>query len=330
METKANFALIGAFVVAVFIALVLFVVWLSGSEFDQQFDEYIVEFTGPVRGLSVGGDVRYNGLSVGEVTDLNLDPENSNIVRATVEIDANTPVQSNSFARLEPQGLTGLSYLQIFSGGDEFPLLRDLDGPAIIPGEMSTLDNILETGDDVVQNATIALQRVTQLLNEEAVADFQGILSNVNTITGNLAAAELDEQSIQRLVDTATTAAADLSTTLQTWDGVGRDVRVVLDEQVEPLAAQAEAAMTDFQALVANANGTLVEYEALAREGQLLAVDSRDAINRLSTSGLTDLEETTESLRQLAASLSRISSQLERSPLEFIAGAERERVEIPQ
>ena len=324
METKANYALIGAFVLAAFIATVAFIAWLSGSQFDQQFDEYEVVFSGPVRGLTVGGEVRYNGLRVGEVTRLSLDPENSGEVVATVEIDAATPVQTNSYARLEPQGLTGLSYIQIFSGGDDFPLQKELGrGPYTIPGEMSTLDNILDGGSDVVTEANRALIRANALLSDEAIADFQGILANVNALTARLAQAEVDPKSIQGLIDDASQAARDLSVTLRTYDALGKDAQRILNEDVQRVLLEIEGIGSDVEK-------ALAEYTDVAVEGELLVVDAREAINRLSTSGLTDLEETTESLRLLVGSLNRISAQLEQSPLAFIVGDDRQVVEIPQ
>jgi len=65
MENKANFALIGLFVLLAFAMSLCFIVWLSGAKFDQKFDEYEVSFQGAVRGLSQGSEVRFNGLKVG-------------------------------------------------------------------------------------------------------------------------------------------------------------------------------------------------------------------------------------------------------------------------
>ena len=324
METKANYALIGAFVLFVFVAAIGFIAWLSGSQFDQKFDRYEVVFNGPVRGLSVGGEVRYNGLRVGEVTRLSLDPDDSDTVIASIEVDAQTPVQTNSFARLEPQGLTGLSYIQIFSGGDEFPLLKELGrGPYEIPGEMSTIDDILEGGGDVVENAQRALQRVNALMSDEAIRDFQGILANTNALSARLAETEFDPEALSNLMNNASQAARDLSATLETYNGLAEDVRAVVDTDVKAILARIDQTL-------ATVEGAVVEYQGLAGDGQELVVDARDAINRLSNSGLTDLEETTDSLRDLVLSLNRIAVQLEQSPIQFIVGDERQQVEIPQ
>jgi len=61
-----------------------------------------------------------------------------------------------------------------------------------------------------------------------------------------------------------------------------------------------------------------------------LIVDARDAINRLSNSGLTDLEETVDAIRRLVTTLGRVADNLEQSPAQFISGAEREEVVLPQ
>jgi len=324
METKANYALIGAFVLSAFIAAIAFVAWVSNSQFDQQFEQYEVIFTGAVRGLTQGGEVRYNGLRVGEVTRLSLDPENSNSVVAFIEVDANTPVHTNSYAQLEPQGLTGLSYIQIFSGGDEFPLLKDLGrGPYQIPGELSAIDGIIDGGVTVVKEAERALISANNVLDEKAIADFQGILANVNSITSKLNEAEIDPEGIQGLIDQFTQTAKDVSAASARVTAVAAKVEGVLDEDLDPVLADVRSALSGVDAAVAN-------YDALAVEGKELVVDARDAINRLSNSGLTDLEETTDSLRLLVGSLNRIASQLERAPLQFIVGDAREVVEIPQ
>ena len=327
METKANYALIGAFVLLAFAAAVAFVAWLSNSEFDQQFQEYQVVFNGPVRGLTQGGEVRYNGLRVGEVTRLSLDPDDSNTVLATVEVDANTPVRTDSSARLEPQGLTGLSYIQIFAGSEEFPLLTEFgEGPYEIPGEGSTLDTILEDGTTVLDSATRALTGVNNTLSDEAIADFQGILANLNSITGRFAESDLDLDAINAMVVQFTTTAEDVSRTAATVDGIAREAEElvpVVREELERLTARVTVTLDNVDAVLVGAQGAV-------GEGEMLMVDAREAINRLSNSGLTDLEETTDSLRQLVSTLNRIAVQLETSPTQFIVGERRQVVEIPQ
>ena len=115
MENKAHYALIGTFVIVALFAIIGFVAWLSTAQFNQQLDEYEVTFNGAVRGLSQGSEVRFNGLKVGEVSRLRLDPQNSNSVLVDIEVANDTPVDTKSFARLEPLGLTGLNYCLLYT-----------------------------------------------------------------------------------------------------------------------------------------------------------------------------------------------------------------------
>jgi phospholipid/cholesterol/gamma-HCH transport system substrate-binding protein len=68
MERNANYALVGAISLALFMGLVIFVVWLAKLSFTQDYDLYDILFVGPVRGLSEGGEAHFNGIKVGEVT----------------------------------------------------------------------------------------------------------------------------------------------------------------------------------------------------------------------------------------------------------------------
>ena len=68
MEKDANYALVGFSTLLLFTGLVIFVVWLARLTFAQDYDVYDIIFQGPVRGLTQGGEVHFNGIKVGEVT----------------------------------------------------------------------------------------------------------------------------------------------------------------------------------------------------------------------------------------------------------------------
>lgn len=325
MENKANYALIGTFVLVAIAATLGFILWLTGSEFDQQFEEYQVAFQGPVRGISAGSEVRFNGIGVGEVTAIRLDREDPNTVLADIRIDANTPVDTKSVAKLEPLGLTGLNYLQITSGGEQYPLIRELPGrsPKRIQGEADQLSGILEGGESVVEQAAKALRQFNEMLSDETVADFQSIVDNVERITDELDVSDFDMENVNGLV-------TNTRTTIRAWGELAR--------QAQTTVAKANGVMdTEVPALFARIDGTLGEVDETlnAIEGtsgntDLLIVDMRDAINRISNSGLTDLEETVDAIRRLVLSLGRVADALEQSPLEFISGTESDTVELPQ
>src|SRR3954452_6334829 len=108
METRAPFAVVGAFVLAAIVAVFGFVYWLHASGGLGPRTSYHVRFDGPVPGLLVGAGVLFNGIRVGEVTELGLAPDDPRRVNATIWVATTTPVRSDTKVGLEFQGLTGV------------------------------------------------------------------------------------------------------------------------------------------------------------------------------------------------------------------------------
>ena len=104
-------------------------------------------------GLSQGGEVHFNGIRVGEVIDISLDPDDPTMVVARTQVESDIPIRSDSRARLEPQGITGLNYILITAGTAELPLLKDAQ-PGVevprIPTDSSALSDLLDGGATVV------------------------------------------------------------------------------------------------------------------------------------------------------------------------------------
>ena len=325
MENKAHYALIGTFVLLALFAIIAFVAWLSNAQFDQQFDEYEVTFNGAVRGLIEGSEVRFNGLKVGEVKKLGLDPQNSNSVLVDIQVAGGTPIDTKSFARLEPLGLTGLNYIQVFAGGDDFPLIKDLPGkgPRRIQGQMSQIDTFLDDGGSVIESVQTALQRVNVVMSTEAIEDFHSILDNINQVTGNLRDADIDTDLVNKTLIAIEKAASDVSEAALSVNTAADDFDVLLTQDVKSAIARAEVSMAELDKALGSI-GTAADGT-----GDLIT-DSRDAINRLSNSGLTDLEETIDAIRRTVVTLGRIADNIEKSPRQFIAGTEKETVELPQ
>ena len=107
MEKNANYALVGLSSLILFVGLVIFVVWLARLSFSQEYDLYDIVFQGPVRGLSQGGEVHFNGIKVGEVTKIALDRTNPSRVIARARVTPTCRSASTATPPWSPRGSPG-------------------------------------------------------------------------------------------------------------------------------------------------------------------------------------------------------------------------------
>ena len=175
METRAPFAVVGAFVLAAIVAVFGFVYWLHNSGGLGPRTTYHVQFDGSVPGLLVGAGVLFNGIRVGEVTDLGLAPDNPRRVNATISVAATTPVRSDTKVGLEFQGLTGVPVIALEGG----TLLANT-------GAVPTLIAESGAGQSMTQAARDALRKVDSVLTENS-EPLKKTIANLQTFTDGLA-----------------------------------------------------------------------------------------------------------------------------------------------
>ncbi|MBR0712997.1 ABC-type transport auxiliary lipoprotein family protein [Bradyrhizobium liaoningense] len=175
METRAPYVLIGAFVMAAILAVFGFVYWLNNAGGIGPRTSYRVQFQGPVPGLLVGAGVLFNGIRVGEVTELGLAQDNPRFVNATISVASTTPVRTDTKVGLEFQGLTGV------------PVVT-LEGGMIVAksGEMPTLIAEPGAGQSMTQAARDALRRVDSVLEENS-GPLKDTIANLRTFSDGLA-----------------------------------------------------------------------------------------------------------------------------------------------
>ena len=152
METRASHVLIGAFALATLILGFLFVLWVGKLSLDREWDYYDILFTEAVTGLTVGGAVQYNGIQIGEVRKLSLDPKNPSRVIAHVRVAGDTPVKVDTKAKLAFTGLTGVAVIQLSRGSAKAAPLERTPGqtwPTIV-ADTSALQKLLTSSEDII------------------------------------------------------------------------------------------------------------------------------------------------------------------------------------
>jgi len=318
METKAHHALVGFFVVFLTAAGVFFFLWLSQAAFDRDFREYDAVFEGPVRGLRVASEVRFNGIQVGEVTDLGLNPDNPGQVIARIRIDAATPVQVDSYAQLEPQGLTGLSYIQINSGEPDSPRLEGRLGDRAprIYARQAQLDGLFAGGETLLESAQLTFARFGLLLSDENIESLSKTLANLETISAAFAE---DDSLLQ-----------DARAAVRSFDEASQAITLAAAQFSEFGVTAQEFLETDVTQMVADVSSASVEVDRASQETYDMLVSMRPALDRFSAEGLDEMTEAIRDLRSLLAAMERISLEIEEDPAGFISRRAGEEVEVPR
>ena len=308
METRANYVLIGAFTVLTAVFLLLFALWAAKFSSDRDWDRYEVIFSEPVTGLTEGGSVQYNGIGVGTVDRLSLDPDDARNVIALLKLKADTPVKVDTRAKLSQQGITGVPFIQLTGGSPQAALLEpnDNDDIPIIRTEPSALQNIADTANRLVA-------RLDQLLSEQNIGRISATLANLEQATGSIAGQKDD---IARLIVNARDATAAMKTTLATADGTLKGLDQHLVQRLPGLLDRIDAAIAKLDATAGNANALIAE--------------NRPGLQRFTNDGLGQLGPTLAELRALIRDLRAVSQRLEGNPARYLLGRDTPKEFDPQ
>lgn len=295
METRAHHILIGSFAILAFLLGLGFVLWLSKTSADREFGYYDVIFTEAVTGLSKGGLVQYNGIKVGEVSQLKLDPADPRKVIARVRIDGGTPIKVDTEAKLGLLGVTGTAFIQLSGGSPAAKLLSPTDDkpvPLIVATE-SALSKLLSSGDDIVTSVNQSLLRVGQLLSEENIGHVSATLENIDKLAGSVADQRDDlAKALAQLAD----ASGELKSTLTTLHQMASTTNELINTDVRKVMASTDKAINAIER-VAGSTGELLDQ-------------NQAAIASFSDQGLRQVGPTLSELRETLRSFKQLSDQL--------------------
>lgn len=298
METKVNYTIVGAFVLVLGAVLIGSALWLaSGGTMQKKYDLYLAIMEESVAGLNLNAPVKYNGVDVGKVRDIQLDPADPERVRLMFAIGRGTPIKVDTLAVLKTQGLTGIAYVELSGGAREAPLLQAIapeQYPVILtkPSLSARLENVLST---VLAKLDSTSGHIDTLLSEENQAAFKSALADIAAVARTIAARK---DSIDK--------------------GITHAARTF--ENTSQLTAQA-GPVIDRIGRSADAIEKMGNEVSRTSTSAGKVVDSAGAdISRFTAETLPELERLLSELGTLTTSLRRLSDQTERDPRGFLFG----------
>ena len=310
MERNANYTLVGFASLILMIGAVAFVIWLGRVQFARDYDLYDIVFVGPVRGLTQGGEVHFNGIKVGEVTEVALDAKDPTRVIARSRINSKVPIRTDSYATLEPQGITGVNYIQITAGSNQMPLLKDAtpkDQVPVLRSQSSALSDLLEGGGTVLARTVEALDRINRILSDKNIATFSASQSDINVVTAELRDRKEVIADAQAALQSIDRAASDMSKTAQSVQGLvdGDGKRAMAN--ISQAADEIKVAAGDARATIGALRGPTTDF---------------------ATNGLPQLQQTITEMQGTAESLQRLIDEIETNPRALVGKTPARELEV--
>jgi phospholipid/cholesterol/gamma-HCH transport system substrate-binding protein len=303
METKANFVLIGAFTMAALIGAFLFLMWIAGYGGSAAHRRYQIIFNGSVSGLAPGATVLFNGLKVGEVTNLGFVKGNASQVVADIDVtNDGAPINSDTKAQLETQGLTGTGVVALIGGEKGEGVLTG--NPPVIPSlPTATLADLQTKAGYVLDLANKILvdnaQPIHQTL-ENAQTFSMALARNTSGVDDALKGLSDLGRTIKPLTEHVQILADDTDALIKSIDPA--QVRAILDS-VKEAAGRADTVLGQADKLISDNSGavqsTLANVDAFSK-----TLRDNTANIDVALKGFASLGKTIEPLGQRLQTLS--------------------------
>ena len=330
METRANHVVIGCFVLAVVAGVFGFVIWLAKIDIDREIATYAITFHNAVTGLSVGGDVRFNGIRVGEVTRIKIDRDNLERVLVRVDLEADTPVRENTVASLEFQGITGVSYIQLSGGGADKTLLWPPANEGEVPeigSEPSAIQELFAGAPELIDRFALLVNRAALVVSDKNLAHLTNILENAEVISQHVAekGPEIGQtiENINRMTADLSAAAADFRKLVPEFKEAIEEVSATLAVTRGTLGALDAVVENDLRLLVADIRGTAQSLARLTTEVEDVIKTNRESIDVFTSDGLVELTKFVEEARILVGSATRLIDEIGEDPAQFLFGRQK-------
>ena len=306
METRANYAIIGAFTLAVIVAAFAFVFWFSGADKPSGRHVYKVMFNGSISGLSTGNPVLFNGVRVGEVSKIDYLPDDPSQVYAIIGIDGRVPVRTDTKVQLEYTGLTGIASVGLTGLSQTAPtLVTSADKPAVMIANRSDFQDLLQTAQRIAAKANDILDKGDAILTDASPAIKASVL-NVQKFSDALASNSDGIKdfmaSMSEVGKTIKPLTAKLETLTTDTDNV---VKAVDPKEVKQMVADFAATAAKINAAAGKVDGVLTNLN-----GFLSTTDSKGVFEEVSEAAKSfrRLSDNTDSrTREMFANMTKFS-----------------------
>jgi phospholipid/cholesterol/gamma-HCH transport system substrate-binding protein len=302
LVSKATKVRLGVFLAVGSLLILVFAAAVAGNRLTQKWDTYYIVFDDyPVSGLQVGGTVNYQGIKVGRVEDIKIDPQDVLKVKVTINIEPGTPIKDNTEAVLSLVGITGLKAVEIRGGTNEAKNLKP--GSYIKPGS-TMIDDISQRAVSIAEKIDLIAANINDITNQQNRENIAKILSETGMILadtrGNLAGT-LD--AISRIANNT----ADLT------EGLNRNIDMISQNLAGNIDEISQTTSESMESIVETLNDELVlitrnlnqNISEISEQGEYLLQDTRFHLNNIGTNTNTLVLESTQQIVSVSSNINR-------------------------
>lgn len=186
MESRVNYLVVGIFVISLTALLLVTIYWLTQSS-NKDYAYYYVYMNEAVSGLTKDAPVKFNGVEVGSVTNICLNPKNPQQVQLLLQIEKETPINQSTTATLMTQGITGVTYVGLKAKAPTAPPLQkpaDSQFPVIpsTPSLLLELDTAIREATHTLQQMGDVLDKVFDKENQKSLKEFLANMDQISTV----------------------------------------------------------------------------------------------------------------------------------------------------
>ena len=303
MNNRVNYTLVGFFVLIGAVLILSLSYWMLKPSNDKETQVYSIYFDESVFGLNLDAPVKYRGISVGKVTRLRINPNNSEQVEVQATILKTTPIKESTVARLTAQGITGLTYINLTLGSNDAPILQAKKGEScpVIQTVPSFFENIEQSLGGLSVELSEALQGAQKLLADNNQKNFSLILKNTAELTSKM----------NRLMDDRTIASLqkssqNLESITHKMDNVIPNINKLVNKSVQwqdNIATSFNSIMKSYL----NIKSAMTEIKRAVASGEF-------NIKEISSDVVPTMNETFLGLQELMIKIESVLEQYKRSP----------------
>jgi phospholipid/cholesterol/gamma-HCH transport system substrate-binding protein len=328
MGSRARYALIGLFAVSLTASLFGFLFWFSTGRAVPKLDVQIV-FKDKVSGLGRGSSVLFNGLRIGEVTRIEIHPDDPRQIYALIKVDPATPLRSDTRARIEAQGFAGIVAVQLLGGEPGSPVLTPQSGQVFPTIFAEPSESILETVRTVARRADDAINGLEAMIQTNAgtigatVKKAEEFSAGLSGSSGEVERLMKSAGSLADFIAPMTvklgTVTQELTETVHSFDR--KRVTSIIDEVDNVAAALGSGDMREAVKNVTssadrlNRAADLVEGVLIGAQAFLNKASGQDGPN-----AFEEVSEAARSMRRLADNLDKQTAQFTAEILRFTDG----------